>query len=56
MSVLNLGGGYKVGRMTGEKSTDLLTVGAPVKTAFEDFAARTVSRSVDFSPVMRPTL
>jgi len=39
--VLNLGGGYKVGRMSGEKSTDLQTVGAPVKEAFEQFAQRT---------------
>jgi diaminopimelate decarboxylase len=39
--VLNLGGGYKVGRMSGEASTDLAVVGEPVKKAFEDFAART---------------
>jgi diaminopimelate decarboxylase len=38
---LNLGGGYKVGRMSYEASTDLLKVGAPVKKEFEDFAART---------------
>jgi diaminopimelate decarboxylase len=38
---LNLGGGYKVGRMSYETSTDLLKVGAPVKKEFEDFAART---------------
>eukprot|EP01041_Mallomonas_annulata_P005937 gene5937-11978_t len=31
VTVLNLGGGYKVGRMSYEKSTDLLTVGEPVK-------------------------
>jgi len=41
VSILNLGGGYKVGRMTGEKSTDLQTVGEPVKTVFEEFATRT---------------
>lgn len=35
---LNLGGGYKVGRMLGEPSTDLLAVGAPVQAAFEAFA------------------
>jgi len=38
---LNLGGGYKVGRMIGEASTDLGVVGAPVKAAFEAFAADT---------------
>ena len=41
VSVLNLGGGYKVGRMTGEKSTDLQNVGTPVKASFEQFAQRT---------------
>jgi len=41
VSILNLGGGYKVGRMTGEASTDLSVVGAPVQTAFEEFASRT---------------
>lgn len=41
VSVLNLGGGYKVGRMAYEKSTDLQVVGTPVKKAFEDFAAET---------------
>lgn len=29
---LNLGGGYKVGRMATEKSTDLSVVGVPVRT------------------------
>lgn len=38
---LNLGGGYKVGRMPGEKSTDLQIVGQPVKAKFEEFAAET---------------
>jgi len=41
VSILNLGGGYKVGRMANEPSTDLQVVGAPVKSAFEEFAART---------------
>merc|ERR1719486_473985 len=36
--VLNLGGGYKVGRMPGEVSTELGVVGEPVKLAFEKFA------------------
>lgn len=35
---LNLGGGYKVGRMSFEQSTDLQTVGSPVKELFERFA------------------
>lgn len=38
---LNLGGGYKVARMSDEKGTDLQTVGAPVKALFERFAAET---------------
>jgi diaminopimelate decarboxylase len=38
---LNLGGGFKVGRMSEETSTNLGEVGGPVKTAFEEFAAET---------------
>ncbi len=38
---LNLGGGFKVGRMSHEKSTDLQLVGAPVRQAFEEFAKET---------------
>lgn len=34
---LNLGGGYKVARMQGEKATDLNVIGAPVKQLIEDF-------------------
>ena len=41
VKILNLGGGYKVGRMAGEPSTDLAVVGLPVKAAFEEFAERT---------------
>lgn len=43
VKTLNLGGGYKVGRMNYEKSksTDLNLIGEPVKVAFEDFAKRT---------------
>jgi len=41
VSILNLGGGYKVGRMATEGSTDLSVVGVPVKAAFEEFAGRT---------------
>lgn len=38
---LNLGGGYKVGRMSYEASTDLQLVGAPVTEAFRTFAEET---------------
>jgi diaminopimelate decarboxylase len=38
---LNLGGGYKVGRMNYEKSTDLQVVGKPVEAAFRSFAEET---------------
>ena len=43
-STLNLGGGYKVARMRGEKSTDLQHVGEPVRAAFSEFAAETGRR------------
>jgi diaminopimelate decarboxylase len=36
-----LGGGYKVGRNPGEKSTDLQEIGQPVADAFRKFAADT---------------
>lgn len=35
---LNLGGGYKVARVAGEKGTDPQLIGAPVQAAFEKFA------------------
>jgi len=35
---LNLGGGYKVGRVEGEVTTDLKRIGKPVTEAFERFA------------------
>mmetsp|Transcript_3327 Transcript_3327/g.5173 ORF Transcript_3327/g.5173 Transcript_3327/m.5173 type:complete len:477 (+) Transcript_3327:3-1433(+) len=38
---LNLGGGYKVGRMKNEASTDLLKIGEPVKKDFEAFYEET---------------
>jgi diaminopimelate decarboxylase len=41
VTTLNLGGGFKVGRMPDEKSTDLQVVGLPVKQRFEEFAAET---------------
>ena len=40
-TTLNLGGGYKVGRMASEASAELQDVGAPVKAAFEAFAVAT---------------
>jgi diaminopimelate decarboxylase len=41
VKTLNLGGGYKVGRMAHEKSTDLQVVGTPVKMLFEAYAEET---------------
>lgn len=41
VTILNLGGGYKVARMKTEKGTDLQVVGAPVKDAFVEFAKET---------------
>ncbi len=38
VTVLNLGGGYKVARMNSEKGTDLQTVGQPVAEAIRTFA------------------
>lgn len=41
VTILNLGGGYKVGRMPDETSTDLQMIGKPVREAFEAFAQKT---------------
>eukprot|EP00873_Tetraselmis_striata_P018583 jgi/Tetstr1/438847/TSEL_027356.t1 len=38
---LNMGGGYKVARMSTEKNTDLQVIGAPAKEALEAFAEET---------------
>lgn len=38
---VNLGGGYKVARVAGEKSTDLGVVGPPIRARLEAFAAET---------------
>lgn len=38
---LNLGGGYKIGRMSYEKSADLQAIGRPVKKAFMNFYEKT---------------
>ncbi len=37
---LNLGGGFKVGRVAGEETADLAKIGAPIADAFRAFAAR----------------
>lgn len=39
--ILNLGGGYKVARMSYEKATDLQECGKPVEKAFREFAGKT---------------
>lgn len=41
VTVLNLGGGFKVARMPDEKATDLQKVGQPVRELLEAFAAET---------------
>ncbi len=41
IKILNLGGGYKVGRMSYEKSTDLQECGKPVRDSFIEFAEKT---------------
>ena len=38
VTTLNLGGGFKVGRMQGEPSTDLQDVGRAISSDFEEFA------------------
>lgn len=43
-TICNLGGGFKVARMPHEKGTDFRVIGSPVKTLFEEFAARTGRR------------
>ncbi|KAJ8613243.1 hypothetical protein CTAYLR_004541 [Chrysophaeum taylorii] len=44
VSKLNLGGGYKVGRMSYETSTDLQRIGEPVRDEVAAFAERTGTR------------
>ncbi|KAL7562113.1 hypothetical protein ACA910_019858 [Epithemia clementina (nom. ined.)] len=43
---LNLGGGYKVGRVAGEKTTDLQEIGQPVAEAFRTFAQENEGREL----------
>jgi diaminopimelate decarboxylase len=40
VTVLNLGGGYKIGRVKGEETADLQKIGRPVAEAFRSFAAK----------------
>lgn len=44
VTVLNLGGGFKVARMRHETGTDLQAIGAPVRERVADFAAETGRR------------
>lgn len=46
VETLNLGGGYKVGRIEGEVTTDLQTIGKPVSEAFEQFAKENDERKL----------
>jgi diaminopimelate decarboxylase len=46
VETLNLGGGYKVGRVEGEVTTDLQKIGAPVADAFRQFAEENVGRQL----------
>ena len=51
VTTLNLGGGYKVGRMSNEQSTDLQVVGNPVKELFEAYAKETgVELTLEIEP------
>lgn len=40
VTMLNLGGGYKIGRVDGEDTTDLRKIGLPIMDAFQSFAAK----------------
>jgi diaminopimelate decarboxylase len=44
VTTFNLGGGFKVGRMSYEQTTDLQEIGHPIREALEDFAADTGRR------------
>ena len=41
VTTLNMGGGFKIGRLPEEKTTDLIQIGEKVKTYFEDFYKET---------------
>ena len=40
VTVLNLGGGYKIGRVNGEETTDLRKIGLPIVEAFRSFETK----------------
>ncbi len=40
VTVLNLGGGYRISRMKGEETADLQQIGLPIVEAFRSFAAK----------------
>jgi len=44
VTTLNLGGGYKVARMSYEQATDFEEIGAPIREAFEELASETGRR------------
>jgi diaminopimelate decarboxylase len=44
VTTLNLGGGFKVGRMSYEQTTDLQEIGRPIREAFEELARDTGRR------------
>ncbi|MGA3171020.1 MAG: diaminopimelate decarboxylase [Chthoniobacteraceae bacterium] len=44
VTTLNLGGGFKVGRMSYEQTTDFQEIGEPIRQAFEDLARETGRR------------
>jgi diaminopimelate decarboxylase len=44
VTTLNLGGGYKIGRMSYEQTTDFREIGEPIREAFEDLARDTGRR------------
>lgn len=46
ITTLNLGGGYKVGRIEGEVTTDLQEIGEPVADVFREFAAENDGREL----------
>mmetsp|Transcript_42305 Transcript_42305/g.47269 ORF Transcript_42305/g.47269 Transcript_42305/m.47269 type:complete len:496 (+) Transcript_42305:131-1618(+) len=46
VETLNLGGGYKVGRVEGEATTDLQKIGEPVADAFRQFAEENGGREL----------
>jgi diaminopimelate decarboxylase len=44
VTTLNLGGGYKIGRMSYEQTTDFREIGQPIREAFEELARETGRR------------